>query len=141
MKGVWVSCLVFLLLGSCSRERGFKEAPRAGEYVVVDVSKLPSGTPKYLTYRVKGKNVNFFVIKSGGRVLSFLDACASCYPYKKGYIFDRGHFICRECNIRYSIADMEKGVGRCFPIRVEGFPRDGEYAIPVANLEAAADKF
>jgi uncharacterized membrane protein len=141
IKGVWVSCVVLLLLTSCSKEQGFHEARRTGEYVVVDVSELPPETPQYLTYQVKGKKVNFFVIKIGGRVLSYLDACASCYPNKKGYRFDKGHFTCRECNVRYSVPDMEKGMGRCFPIRVEGFLRDGKYVIPAAGLETVADKF
>ncbi len=126
---------------SCSRERAYQEALSRGGYVVVDANKLPLDTPKFLTYHFRGKNVNFFVIRTGGQVLSFLDACASCYPYKKGFRFDNGYLICRECNIRYSVTDLEKGIGRCFPIRLEGVLRNGEYSIPVASLETAADKF
>ena len=140
-RGVSILCLILLLFASCSREPVYGEARRAGEYVVVDASKLALETPKYLTYHVRGKNVNFFVIKTGGRVLSFLDACASCYPYKRGFRFDSGYFICRECNVRYSVTDLEKGIGRCFPIRLEGSLRNGVYYIPVASLESGADKF
>lgn len=142
MKGVWVSGLVILLLlTACSKESVFREARRTGEYVAIDVSGLSPETPQYLTYRVKGKKVNFFVIKAGGRVLSFLDACASCYPEKRGYRFEKGYFTCRECNVRYSVLETEKGMGRCFPIRIEGFLRNGKYLIPAAGLEAVADKF
>ncbi len=133
---------MFILMSvSCSREPVYQEARSTGGYVLVDVKKLALDTPKFLTYHFRGKNVNFFVIRTGGQVLSFLDACASCYPYKKGFRFDNGYVICRECNVRYSVTDLEKGIGRCFPIRLEGRLRDGEYDIPVAGLEAGADKF
>jgi uncharacterized membrane protein len=109
--------------------------------VVVDVSSLLPEIPAYFTYHHNGKSVNFFVMNIGDNVLSFLDACASCYPQKRGFSFDKGYFICRSCNVRYSVAEIEKGLGSCFPIRINGNVRDRKYFIPVSTLQSAADKF
>ncbi|HWR58705.1 MAG TPA: Fe-S-containing protein [Thermodesulfovibrionales bacterium] len=81
------------------------------------------------------------MISIGGSVLSFLDACATCYQQKKGYSFDNGYFICRACGVRYSVSDIEKGIGGCYPIRISGNLRDRKYSIPVSTLRDAADRF
>ena len=93
----------------------------------------------HLQYR--GKKINFFVIKVDNRVLSFLDACARCYPAKRGYRCEGGSIICRECNVRIPISQIEKGIGSCYPIKVEGSLRDGRYLIPVSQLKEMVDKF
>lgn len=105
------------------------------------MTKLYSEKPMFFTFRYHGKDINFFVIKMSDNVLSFLDACMSCYPSKLGYRIDEGHIICRACNVRYSLSDIEKGVGGCFPIRIEGHLQEGEYHIQASELEGMADKF
>lgn len=133
--------LVMLLLSSCSRTTSYSEAPRAGQEIVVDVAGFSQEIPRYFTYSYKGKNINYFIVRSGDKVLGFLDACASCFPQKKGYSFDRGYFICRACNVRYSVSEIEKGIGGCFPIRISGELRGQKFVIPASTLEAAVDKF
>lgn len=141
--GVRTFCLICLMLPllSCSKAPVYPEAPRAGEYLVVDVSSLSTEIPEYFTYHHNGKNVNFFVIKIGDSVFSFLDACAVCYPQRKGFSFDKGYFVCRACNVRYSVTQIEKGIGGCFPIRISGDLRDRNYFIAASTLQDAADKF
>ncbi len=95
----------------------------------------------FFTYHYHGKNINFFVLKTGDKVLSFLDACMSCYPSKRGYRVDGGHLVCRKCGVTYSLSDVEKGFGGCYPIRIEGRLQDGQYRIPVSLLGQAIDKF
>jgi hypothetical protein len=50
------------------------------------------------------------------RVLSFLDACLSCYPRKLGYKYTDGYVVCRACDTTYSVFKLEKGIGGCYPI-------------------------
>jgi uncharacterized membrane protein len=112
-----------------------------GADVVIDSAGLPPGTPEFHTYRYRGKNINYFVLKIQGKVSAFLDACASCYPHKRGYRRDNGSVICRACGIRIPVTRLEKGIGNCCPIKIEGKQENGKYLIPVSALEAARDKF
>jgi uncharacterized membrane protein len=141
MKKHFVTLFVFLSLGACAKQPGYPEPPRIGPDVAVEVKTLTPEVPLFFTYHYHGKKINFFVVKINGRVLSFIDACASCYPARLGYRYDNGFFVCRKCNVRYSVSEIENGVGGCFPIRIEGSLRDGKYLIPVSVLEGLADKF
>ncbi len=145
MVGAWsvTMCVMLFLLPllSCSKTTSYPEAPRVGRDIVVDIGSLSVEVPRYFTYHYKGKNINYFVVRSGDKVLAFLDACASCFPQRKGYSFDKGYFVCRACNVRYSVPEIEQGLGGCFPIRISGERRNEKLFIPVSNLEASADKF
>jgi uncharacterized membrane protein len=109
--------------------------------VVIDTNKLTSESPVFYTFRDRGKNIRFFVFKSHDKVLSFLDACAKCYPSKLGYRVDGDHITCRKCDVRYSLSNIEEGFSSCFPLRIEGHLQGLEYHIPISHLEKAADKF
>jgi uncharacterized membrane protein len=109
--------------------------------VVIDTKTLGNEKPVFFTSHYHGKKINFFVFRTGEKVLSFLDACASCYSSKLGYHSENGSVICRKCDLRYSLSNIEQGFGNCFPIAIEGYLRDGEYRIPVSRLQEAADKF
>ncbi len=130
-----------LFIAACSAQPAYREAPRSGPDIAVELKTLVPDVPAFFTYHYRGKKINFFVMKVDGRVLSFFDACARCYPARRGYRYEEGSIICRECNVRYSVSQIEKGIGSCFPIRVEGSLRDGKYLIPVSVLEGMADKF
>lgn len=97
--------------------------------------------PQFYTYRYNGKNISFFVLKLNERVVSFFDACASCYPHKRGYKYDDGSMVCRACNMRFSVYKLEKGLGGCYPIRLQGRTENGKYLISLALLEQEAGKF
>ena len=141
MKILFLVSFSCLFLVSCSAQPTYRDAPRSGQEVVVEVKTLTPEVPVFFTYRYGGKKVNFFVVKMNDRVLSFLDACARCYPWKRGYRYSAGRLICRECDVKYAISEIEKGFGSCFPIRIEGFLRAGEYHIALSVLEGMADKF
>lgn len=136
-----IVCLGLLLLLCCSGQTAYPEPSREGQHVAVDVKALTPEVPAFFTYRHRGKKINFFVMKIDGKVLSFLDACMSCYPSKRGYRFEEGRIVCRDCNAGYPVSEIEKGVGGCFPIRITGSLLDGKYLIPVPVLEEMADKF
>jgi uncharacterized membrane protein len=129
------------ILTACSRQPTYPPPPRQGADIIIDIAGLQPDAPKFYTYRYEGKKINFFVCKVRDNVVSFLDACASCYAQKRGYRYDEGKVTCRDCNMKFSMYQLEKGLGSCYPIKIEGRVEDGKYFIPVAILEGAADKF
>lgn len=136
--------LVFLLavvLSACARQPVYPPPALSGENAVVDTSDLKPDIPRFFAYPFQGKNISFFVIRMDHKVLSFLDACTSCYPHKKGYRCDDGAVTCRHCNMTYSIYKLEKGLGGCYPIKIEGRLENTKYFIPLATLRKAAYRF
>ena len=136
-----VASLMLFILSACSRQVSYPSPVRIGSDIVIDMSSLELEVPKFYTYRFQGKKINFFVIKMDDKTLSFLDACASCYPHKQGYRYEDNAVICRYCNVRYPLGKLEKGIGNCYPIKIEGRMENGKYMIPVDTLEKTADKF
>jgi len=130
-----------LLLSSCSRRPVYLPPAQSGTNVSIDIATLQPDIPKFFTYRHGSKLISFFVIIVNGEVLSFLDACASCYPHKKGYQYDKGSVICRNCNMQFPVSQLAKGLGGCFPIKIEGRREKEKYLLPISILEKAADKF
>lgn len=133
--------LFFFLLVACSRQPQYPSPPVAGSEVVIDASQLRPEAPEFYTYRTGGRNVSFFVLKINDKVLSFLDACITCYTHKQGYRHEGGAVVCRACSQRFSVFTLEKGMGNCYPIKIKGRMENGKYLIPVAMLEAEAGKF
>jgi hypothetical protein len=41
----------------------------------------------------------------------------------------------------FSVHKLEKGIGGCYPIKLEGKTANGRYLIPVKTLESMAEKF
>jgi uncharacterized membrane protein len=60
---------------------------------------------------------------------------------KRGYQEKDGYVVCRACDMRFSVYKLEKGIGGCYPIKIEGKTENGHYLIPVKTLEGKADKF
>ncbi|MCC6346987.1 MAG: DUF2318 domain-containing protein [Nitrospirales bacterium] len=133
-------CLLALLV-SCSGQAAYPSAPMAGSEVIIDAASLLPDTPRFFTYHSQGKSINFFVVRYGGKMLSFLDACVTCYRSKQGYRFGDGSLTCRDCGKAYSLSEMETGLGGCFPIKIKGVPKEGKYHIPRASLDEAAAVF
>ena len=132
--------LVLPFLG-CSQRPVYPEAPQTGQEISVDISTLQPDIPRFFSYRYQGRNINFFVVKTEESVLSFLDACMKCYPRKLGFRFDDGSFVCRACDERYPVSEIEKGFGSCYPIRIEGKTKGGKYLLSAAILEKAGEKY
>jgi len=139
-----IAILVIIILtaaASCSRQPLYPAPPLSGSNVVIDVSTLAPEVPQFYTYRYGDKKVNFFILKVQGKVLAFLDACVSCYSKKRGYQEKDGYVVCRACDISFSVYKLEKGIGGCYPIKIEGKTENGQYLIPLKTLESKADKF
>lgn len=132
---------MLLMCFSCSNQLSYPSAPQIGPNIVIDLTNLPPEVPKFFTYHFHGENINYFILNLHGRVSSFLDACISCYSFKQGYRCENGSIVCRHCNTKFSVYELEKGLGNCYPIKIEGKMENGKYLIPLAVLEADANKF
>jgi uncharacterized membrane protein len=134
--------LLAALLGSaCTSQHTYAAPTVIGVNAVIEISSLKTATPLFLTYQYKGKRVNFFVLRLDSGVQSYLDACASCYHHQQGYRPEEGQVTCRYCNMKFPIYKLEKGLGSCFPIKLEGKAEQGKYLISLAALEEASKMF
>ncbi len=128
-------------LTACSQQPVHPSPAVSGRDAVIEISTLKDEVPQFFTYHYQGRNISFFVLRLNDKVASFFDACVSCYPHKLGYKYDDGSVVCRACNMRFSVYKLEKGLGGCYPIKLEGRIENGKYLIPLASLEAEAGKF
>jgi len=137
------SCLsvAVLLCSSCSRQPVYPPPALSDGNAVVDISALKPEIPQFYTYTYQGKNISFFVVRMNDGVQSYFDACVTCYPKKLGYRCESGYVTCRACNMDFSVYKLEKGIGGCYPIKLEGKTANGRYLIPVKTLESMAEKF
>jgi len=133
--------IFFLCVAACTRQPLYPEPVRKGTVVSVDITALQESVPQFYSYHSLGRTVNFFIIKIDGRVLSFLDACMKCHPKKRGFRFDSGSVICRACDERFPVSEIEKGFGSCYPIKLEGQVYGREYQIPAPVLEEMAKRY
>ena len=131
----------FIIFAACTSQPRYPAPARIGTDFVVEVASLQLETPRFFTYQYNGKNISFFVMRINTGVQSYFDACASCYTHKQGYRYENGAVSCRYCNEKYPVYKLEKGLGGCYPIKVEGRMDKGNFLIPVATLEKMADKF
>ncbi len=133
--------LLIAVLSACSHQPVYPAPPVSGGNASIEIASLKQEVPQFYTYQFHGRNISFFVLKLNERVVSFFDACNSCYPHKRGYKCEDSAVVCRACGLKFSVYKLEKGIGGCYPIRVEGRVEKGSYLIPLASLEAEAGKF
>jgi uncharacterized membrane protein len=126
-----------LILASCGRPTD--AVPASGDEVKVETASLKDSEPVFMSYAHGGRQVRFFVVKVGGRVQSYFDACMKCYPRKLGYRSDKGRLFCRACDEWYPAERLE-GVGSCYPIRLEGKAVGGHYVIRKEDI-AGGEKY
>ncbi len=136
--------ILFVLIAlnlSCQSSSDFSRAPVEGEFVVIDIDSLKDSKPLFYSINFGRKTVNFFVLKIGDRVESYLDACMKCYPHKKGFRVDGFYLVCRWCNERYPLDELKRGFGSCYPIPLQGSIKGNFYKIKLSVLKRAVKFF
>ncbi len=142
MKQIYVVlALLAVILFSCDRAPRYPQAPYNGFEVVIPADTLAELTPRFYSITIGGKSIQFFVMRKDGEVFSFFDACKECYSKKLGFQVDDGYIMCRSCNVRYPIDAFMRGIGNCYPIRLEGRTENGQYRIAREALEKGAVYF
>lgn len=133
-----------LLAPGCSKGPvKYPEVRARDAEVVVSLDGVEAGSGRFLTYRAaEGKRVDFFVYRdSAGGAHAVLDACRTCYRWKKGYVRVGDEVVCVKCDMRFKIDGLAQGSGSCVPIQVRSTRRGGSLVIPAAELEAGARYF
>ncbi len=142
--GIILSAVVFVvlcILSACSRQPRYAAPPVEGGEIVLETASLPLEVPRYFTVVHDGRYISFFVVRLAAGVQSYFDACVTCYARKQGYAFREEQVVCRACDTRYSIYQLDTGIGGCYPIRLPGRSEAGRYRIPLAQVRAEAGRF
>ena len=111
--------------------------------VTVDLTGIVPESGRFHTYlTASGKRVNFFVYReSSGVPHAVLDACRTCYRWKKGYALEGKEVVCIKCDMRFKLDSLAQGTGSCVPIALTTEQRGSTMIVPVAELEAGARFF
>ena len=144
--------LVILVLGvvlqgavaGCARDTAKYPEMRARNGVVtVGLAGIGAESGRFHTFRSStGKKVDFFVYReSSGAPHAVLDACRTCFRWKKGYALDGKEVVCLKCDMRFTLDSLAQGTGSCVPIALKTEQRGDSLSIPVAELEAGARYF
>jgi uncharacterized membrane protein len=70
-----------------------------------------------------------------------LDACRTCYRWKRGYALDGKEVVCLKCDMRFKLDDLAQGSGSCVPVALQAQQRGETLIIPVTELEEGARFF
>jgi hypothetical protein len=135
-----LAALAFVLAFGCSREAAKYPEVRARDAVVlVELAGIDAESGRFLTYRASaGRRVDFFVYRdSAGAPHAVLDACRTCYRWKKGYLLDGREVVCVKCDMRFKLDGLAQG-----PVQtpIQKSARRG-LVIFVFELEAGAKYF
>ena len=142
-----ILALGFFLHGSvagCSGNRTkYPEVRTRNGVVTVDISGVGAESGRFHTYRSSGgKQVDFFVYReSSGVPHAVLDACRTCYRWKKGYILEGKEVVCLKCGMRFKLDSLSEGTGSCVPIALKSQQRGDTLVIAVTELEAGVRFF
>lgn len=128
----------------CARDGAkYPEVSAQAGAVTVELSGIGPGSGRFLSYRSgSGKLVDFFVYReSSGVPHAVLDACRTCYRWKKGYALDGKEVVCLKCDMRFKLEGLAAGSGSCVPISLKTEQRGETVVVPASELEAGLPFF
>ena len=114
--------LLQVAVGGCARDKTkYPELRARNGVVTVDLSGIGAESGRFHTYRSSsGKMVDFFVYReSSGVPHAVLDACRTCYRWKKGYVLDGKEVVCLKCDMRFKLDGLAQGTGSCVPVALK----------------------
>jgi uncharacterized membrane protein len=135
--------LLLITLASCTGS-----APRypvveaSRERVRIALQEVSDGGVHFFTYQFEGRNVDFFVRRRGsGELHAALDACYTCYKYRKGYRVQGGKIVCAKCGTGFPLEQDEWRVGGCTPIALPHETEKEHLVIKAEDLRKRARLF
>ena len=128
--------LMFASITACSEASKYKEVKPENGIVKIDVSSVNDGNAHYYSYKVDGKEVKFFLIKSNdGVIRAAFDACDVCYPQKKGYSQEGEFMVCNNCGQKFHSSKINEVKGGCNPSPLARKENGGVITISVADIK------
>jgi len=135
--------LALALLAGCGPQPPVHELVEpVGDAIRIPLARVGDGAVHFFTYRHDGKNINFLVRTDGsGKLQTHLDACFSCYRYRRGYVVEEDSLVCIACRLAYRTEDeVWDFIGACAPISIH-CSIDGEELVIEQRLLARAGKY
>lgn len=135
--------LTLLVAGCAKSPTKYPELTAREGAVTVDLTGIGPLSGRFHSYRASsGKQVDFLVYReSAGAPHAVLDACRTCYRWKKGYVFVGNDVVCVKCGMRFELDGLAQGTGSCVPIALKSEPAGSALRISVSELEAGARFF
>lgn len=136
--------LLAVIVGGCGPSPPVHKAVScAGDEVRIPRAEVEDGSVHFFTYDHRGTNVNFLVRTDGiGALHVHLDACYSCYQYKRGFVVEEEDLVCIACRLEYPIADeIWDFIGACAPIPIHSSLDEDAVVIPRKMIEKASRYF
>ena len=114
-----------------------------GAFVRIPLSVLEDGEAHFFTFDDGGTRVNFLVRTDGaGTLHAHLDACYSCFHYRRGFALEGREVVCRACRYAYAVEDeVWDYIGACAPIPIRFTVVERELRIDPRVLERAGRYF
>ncbi len=142
----WAALIVTLILTfwACGRKAPeYTVLENEGEFFELRLSDESTQPVHFYTYKLNGRNVNFFVRKDcEGNIRTHFDACYSCFKYKMGYVVEGNQVVCRACRIGYDLSEpIWDFVGACVPITLSSNASGGKVRIKVRNIKKGIQFF
>jgi len=131
-------------LAGCGPERPAHELVGLEDGAVRSpLASVTDGKVHFFTYRHGGSNVDFLVRTDGsGRLQTHLDACFSCYRYRRGYVVEGKSLVCIACRLAYDTEDeVWDFIGACAPISIHSSVEGEDLVIEERMLARAARYF
>lgn len=135
---------VAAIVGSCAHHDHTHLLVQAeGNTVRIPVTAVSDGTVHFFSFDDRGTTVDFLVRADGtGTLHAHLDACYSCYRYRRGFVVEGSDLVCVACRLAYAIEDeVWDYVGACAPIAIHAEIEGPDLVIRRSLLERASRYF
>lgn len=111
--------------------------------VRIPVATVDDGAVHFFSFDHRGTMVDFLVRADAAGVLhAHLDACYSCYRYRRGFVVEGSDLVCVACRLSYDIGDaVWDYVGACAPIAIHAEVDGPDLVIRRSILERASRYF
>lgn len=142
---VWLLVAVAVQLATgCSHDApSYPTVVVVGDAVRLPLADVADGRVHFFSWEESGTRVNFLVRTDGkGDLHTHLDACYSCYHYRRGFIVEDGDLVCIACRFEYPIEDEAWDfIGACAPISIHSMVQGDRLVISRRVLERAVRYF
>ncbi|MDO8673592.1 MAG: DUF2318 domain-containing protein [Dehalococcoidia bacterium] len=94
----------------------FTEVKPDNGLVKISTSTFQDNKAHFYTYKIGGKDIDFFVMKSAdGVIRAAIDSCDVCFAAKKGYHQEGDEMVCNNCGQRFPSVKINEVSGGCNP--------------------------
>ena len=143
MPAALIAALAFA--AGCGGQSGavYPVLQEQGGQVRIDISGVEPGSCRFYSFPSRsGRNVDLIVYRdSAGKARATLDACRTCYRWRRGYRPEGDGVVCAKCDMRFPFDQLAEGTGSCVPIGLPSVVEGGSLILSTSDLEKGARYF